>query len=50
VKIRKEKYGNGKTNGRPKKKSLNSLAERRSKDIVSLKEFQIVRHIGFCSH
>lgn len=35
VKERQDKYGNGKTNGRPKKKSMLLQAERRHDDIVS---------------
>jgi hypothetical protein len=35
VKDRQDKYGNGKTSGRPKKKSSLLQAERRNNDIVS---------------
>lgn len=37
VKVQQDKYGNGKTNGRPKRKSAVLQAERRVKDIVSSK-------------
>lgn len=37
VKSQQDKYGNGKTNGRPKRKSVILQAERRTKDIVSSK-------------
>lgn len=35
VRVQQDKYGNGKTNGRPKRKSAILQAERRIKDIVS---------------
>lgn len=35
IKSKQDKYGNGKTNGRPKKKSTILQAERRDNDIVS---------------
>ena len=37
VKFQQDKYGNGKTNGRPKRKSAILQAERRTKDIVRSK-------------
>lgn len=35
IKLKQDQYGNGKTNGRPKKKSIVLQAERRVKDVVS---------------
>jgi hypothetical protein len=37
VKLKQDKYGNGKTNGRPKTKSSVVQAERRNNDIVSFR-------------
>ena len=35
VKLKQDKYGNGKSNGRPKKRSSILQAERRVSDVVS---------------
>lgn len=47
VKAKQDKYGNGKTNGRPKKKSTVLNADRRIYDIVSNEIFQTMYHIVF---
>lgn len=39
VKLKQDKYGNGKTNGRPKKRSSILQAERRVNDVVSCELF-----------
>ena len=39
VKLKQDKYGNEKSNGRPKKRSLILQAERRVSDVVSCRLF-----------
>ena len=46
VKDKQTKYGNGKTNGRPKKKSHIAQAERRTNDIVGYNV--TLYHILYC--
>ncbi len=52
VNSKKNKYGNSKTNGRPKKKSAISQAERRINNIVSDKVifWMVHRIVFFGSH
>ena len=46
MKSKQEKYGNGKTNGRPKRKSTILQAERRTNDIVS--DEIILNSVSYC--
>jgi hypothetical protein len=51
VKKKQDTFGNGKTNGRPKKKSTISQAERRITDIVSFHmNLDGTSYHFFCSH
>ena len=39
IKLKQDKYGNGKSNGRPKKRSSTLQAERRVNDVVNCELF-----------